>query len=144
MAATKCNWCNEWNAWFWILWWTQLLFAKLLSLFDIILSRFWISLFCFVSFYKLQILEHFGDYDSPLLSTCWYIHILVRTSWFCWYNGSNGFRQSFWKNFIFKIIWLNNNKHSRCGRYGILLWGINRNQICFTATLFRNGPSFFS
>ena len=113
MAPTKCNRNDESNAWFWILWWTQLLFGKSLFLFDIILSRFWISLLCFVSFRKLQILEHFRDYDSSLLSTCWYIHFLVGTSRFCWYNGSNGFRQSFLKNLIFKILWSNNDKHSR-------------------------------
>ena len=120
MAATKCNWKDEWNAWFWILWWTQLLFAKLLFLFDIILSRFWISLLCFVSFFKLQILEHFGDNDCSLLSTCWYIHFLVGTSRFCWYNGSNGFRQSFLKNLIFRILWLNIDKHSKYITY--LIW----------------------
>ena len=117
MAATKCNRNDEWNAWFWILWWTKLLFDKLLSLFDIILSRLWISLFYFVSFYKLQILEPFRNYDTPLRSTCWCTYILVGTSWFCWYNCSNGFRQKFLRSFIFKISFQNIDKHNR-----YLLW----------------------
>ena len=117
MAATKCNRNDEWNAWFWILWWTKLLFDKLLSLFDIILSRLWISLFYFVSFYKLQILEPFRNYDAPLRSTCWRTYILVGTSWFCWYNCSNGFRQKFLRSFIFKISFQNIDTHNR-----YLLW----------------------